>query len=78
MDVVVLNRGEREGLLAGNVMSVHKRGSVIRDRVSKEKVKLPDERAGLLMVFRVFEKVSLAIVLEAEKGIKVNDIVKNP
>lgn len=77
-DVVVINRGEREGMSPGNVLSVYKRGNVIRDRVSGQSVKLPDERAGLLMVFRVFEKVSFGLVLEAGRGIAVNDIVKNP
>ncbi|WP_086934374.1 LysM peptidoglycan-binding domain-containing protein [Agarilytica rhodophyticola] len=78
MDVVVINRGEREGIQAGNVMAVYKRGNRIRDRISQQNVTLPDERAGLVMVFRVFEKLSFALVLEAEKGIKVNDKVKNP
>lgn len=77
-DVVVINRGEREDIKAGNVLAVYKRGSVIRDRVSGTKVKLPDERAGLMMVFRVFEKVSFGILLEAEKGLTVDDIVTNP
>ncbi len=78
MDVVVINRGEREGVMAGNVLAVYKRGSRIRDRVSGSSVNLPDERAGLVMVFRVFEKVSFGLVLEAERGITVNDKLKNP
>ena len=78
MDVVVINRGEREGVVPGNVLAVYKRGSRIRDRVSGSSVTLPDERAGLLMVFRVFEKVSFGLVLEAERGISVNDKLKIP
>lgn len=78
MDVVVINRGAREGMNAGNVLAIYKRGKRIRDRVSGGKVDLPDERAGILMVFRVFDKVSMALVLEADQGIAVNDIVKNP
>lgn len=78
MDVVVINRGEREGIQAGNVMAVYRRGGRIRDRVSHQRVTLPDERAGLVMVFRVFEKLSFALVLEAERGLRVNDKVKNP
>ncbi len=78
MDVVVINRGAREGVTPGNVMAVYKRGSKIRDRVTNESVVLPDERAGLMMVFRVFEKVSFGLVLEADKGLSVNDKVKNP
>lgn len=78
MDVVVINRGEREGVVAGNVMAVYKRGGKVRDRVTGERVQLPDERAGILMVFRVFEKVSLGLVLEAYRGISVEDKVRNP
>jgi len=78
MDVVVINRGEREGVVAGNVMAIYKKGNVIRDRVNGERVQLPDERAGILMVFRTFEKVSLGLVLEAYRGISVADYVRNP
>lgn len=78
LDVVVINRGEREGIVAGNVLSVHKRGAYIRDRVTGDRVQLPDERAGLMMIFRTFEKVSLGLVLEASQGISVNDKVANP
>lgn len=78
MDVVVINKGEREGLVPGNVLAVYKRGTTILDRVSGDRVALPDERAGLLMVFRSFEKVSLGLVLDASQGLKVNDKVRNP
>ncbi len=78
MDVVVLNRGQREQMEVGNVLAVYKRGKVVLDRVSGDRVKLPEERAGLLMVFRVFEKLSLGLVLEADQGIRVDDLVKNP
>src|SRR5690625_7040427 len=73
MDVVMINRGDREGLLVGNVLAVYKVGETVRDRVTNRNVKLPDERAGLVMVFRTFEKMSLAIVLEAERPLGVND-----
>ena len=78
MDVVVINKGQREGIEPGNVMAVFKRGKKVVDRVEGGRVKLPDERAGLIMVFRAFEKISYALVLEADQGIKTNDIVKNP
>lgn len=78
MDVIMINRGDREGLLAGNVLAVYKVGETVRDRVRNRNVKLPDERAGLVMVFRTFEKMSLAIVLEAERPLAVNDRLRNP
>lgn len=78
LDVVMLNKGDREGLLAGNVLAVYKRGEVTRDPVTGERVALPDERAGLVMVFRTFEKMSLAIVLEADRPLAVRDRLRNP
>ena len=78
MDVVVINRGEREGMIPGNVMSVYKRGGKVRDRVTGDTVMLPDERSGLMMVFKVFEKVSFGLVLEARQGLKIGDKVQNP
>lgn len=78
LDVVILNRGEREGLQAGNVLAVYKKGALTRDPVANQVVALPDERAGLLMVFRTFEKLSFGLVLEAELPLAINDLVRNP
>lgn len=78
MDVVVINRGSREGMAAGNVLAVYKRGGRVRDRVEGGSVQLPDQRAGLLMIFRAFDKISFGLVLEADQGLKVNDKVRNP
>jgi nucleoid-associated protein YgaU len=77
-DVVVLNLGERDGSAIGDVLAVHTKGEVVKDRVTEELVKLPDERRGILMVFRTFEKVSYGLILRAEAPLKVGDVVKNP
>lgn len=78
MDVVVLNRGQREGLKPGNVLAVYKKSALTRDPIANEVVALPEERAGLLMVFRSFEKLSFGLVLEAELPLATMDIVRNP
>jgi hypothetical protein len=78
LDVVFLNRGEREGLQIGNVLAIYKTGEVVADRVKGDKVALPDERAGLLMIFRTFEKMSFALVLETDRPLAVGDKVRNP
>lgn len=78
LSVVALNRGEREGVEVGNVMAIYKDGGVIRDRVKGDLVRLPDEKAGLMMVFRTFEKMSFALVLEASRPLAVNDKVQRP
>lgn len=77
-NVVIINRGEREGLQIGNVLAIYKTGEVVRDRVKGGTVALPDERAGLLMIFRTFEKLSFGLVLEADRALAVNDKVRNP
>lgn len=77
-NVVMVNRGEREGLQIGNVLAIYKAGEVVDDRVRGGKVALPDERAGLLMVFRTFEKMSFGLVLETDRALAVNDKLRNP
>lgn len=77
-DVVVINRGVREGMEVGNVLAIYKRGALARDRIAKEMVQLPSERAGLMMLFRVFEKLSYGLVLATERPLAIADEVKNP
>lgn len=79
--VVVLDRGERDGLMPGDVMAIDSLGETISDDVSPErwdKVKLPNEQAGHLMVFRTFPRVSFALVMDATRAIHVLDRVRNP
>ncbi len=77
-DVVALNLGTREMLQAGDILAVSRKGELIRDRLKKDKVFLPSERSGLLMVFKSFEKMSLALILEAKDIVSVGDKVENP
>src|SRR5690606_31916845 len=66
-DVVILNKGARDNLKEGNVLAIYKTGELVRDRIQNERVRLPDERAGLLMVFRVYDRMSYGIVLNAQR-----------
>lgn len=78
MDIVAINRGEREGMEVGHVLAIYKRGEVIRDTVTNELLQLPDVRSGLLMVFRTFDKMSYGLVLSADKPLAVGDKLHNP
>lgn len=78
MDIVVLNRGSRDGLEDGNVLAIDRLGDRVLDQIEREWVQLPDERAGLLMVFRTYEKMSYGLVLRATQPLKVMDRVHNP
>ena len=76
--VVVINQGERDGVVEGNVLAVYKTGSTIIDRVTSAKVRLPSERAGLMMLFRVFDKVSYGLILKALRPLSVGDEIRSP
>ncbi|GGY49741.1 hypothetical protein GCM10011297_23400 [Bacterioplanes sanyensis] len=77
-DVVVLNRGERDGLEAGSVLLVNKAGEVVYDRAEDEYVRLPSERAGIMMVFRTYEKMSYGLIMRATKALRVGDQFVSP
>jgi nucleoid-associated protein YgaU len=77
-DVVVINRGEREGMSVGHVLAIYKKGAMARDRIANETIRLPSERAGLLMIFRTFEKLSYGLVMMTERPLAIHDEVRNP
>jgi hypothetical protein len=80
-NVVVIDKGAVDGLLPGHELDILKRGRVSRDlysAVKNDEVKLPDEIAGSLMVFRPFERVSYALVMKANQAIHVYDKVQTP
>lgn len=79
--IVAINRGTREGVEVGHVFRISKAGEEVLDTVTpnkKDKVTLPDEDAGLLMVFRTFEKVSYGLIMEATRPIHVLDRLSTP
>jgi nucleoid-associated protein YgaU len=77
-NVVVVNRGERDGLIEGNVLAIYKNGGIVRDPFTKEKIELPSERAGIMMIFRVFDKLSYGLILKATRPLAVMDEVRTP
>ncbi len=78
--IVVMNRGASDGLEIGNVLAVQTAGRTITDTSngSREEIKLPDERNGLVFVFRVFDHISYALVLDADIEVERGDVVLNP
>ena len=89
-DVVALSVGARDGIDNGTVFSSWRVGSTEVDRVQAGfdrshdtvsragKVRLPDEFAGHLMVFRTFDKVSYALVMESIRPTRVGYELKHP
>lgn len=79
--VVAIDKGVEDGLEIGHVLDIYQRGDIVRDsysRIKNDSVKLPDERAGTLMVFRAFERISYALVMEASHAIHILDKVQTP
>jgi hypothetical protein len=78
--VVVINLGARDGIENGDVMAILKAGARLIDKTdeTRPELKLPDERNGLLMVFRTFDKLSYGLVLDITDGVKVGDRLVNP
>ena len=76
--VVVLNRGSNNGLSIGDVLTVWQTGEVIDDRIGGGKVRLPEEEAGTVMVFKTFDRISYGLVMEATQAIHIHDTVRNP
>ncbi len=89
-DIVAINRGTRAGVGVGTVLAVDQAGRVVADRgiASYDKwgrndlfaphVRLPDLRAGTLLVFKAYEDMSYALVVSASQQMQVDDIVRNP
>ncbi len=76
--VVVMNRGSGDGLAVGDVLTVFQAGEEVRDRIQGGKVRLPDEEAGTVMVFKTYDRVSYGLVMEATEALHVLDFVRNP
>jgi hypothetical protein len=77
--VITLNKGRRDGLEEGHVLAVYIKGDTADSgSLFKRNIQLPDIRSGLIFVFRVFEKVSYAVVLESNLPIKVLDRASTP
>ena len=78
--VVTLNRGKADGLEPGHVLAADLAGAEVSNRYEGKKTnyQLPDARNGLLFVFRVFDRVSYALVMNATHPVVVGDTVRTP
>lgn len=74
--IVTLNKGESDGLEMGHVLAIYRKSQA--KSLSGDMVQLPDERTGLVFVFRVFNKISYALVVQSTHSIRILDAVKTP
>lgn len=85
--VVTLNRGKADGLEIGHVLALLRKGATVgakprmigaSEPAPPGAIKLPDERYGLVFVFRVFERVSYALVMDVSRPVSPLDGVQTP
>ena len=91
--VIVIDRGAEAGVQPGDLLKISKRGAVVTDRFAPRKegdevkrladlegpaVALPDYPIGTAMVFRVYDRVSYALVAKAVKPVHTGDRVHTP
>lgn len=79
--VIMISRGKRDGLELGHVLSLHRAGVTVSNRFDDDRPQthvLPDERYGRIFVFRVFDRVSYALVIEAAWPVMSGDRVSHP
>jgi hypothetical protein len=78
--IVALNRGARDGIERGHVLALWRDGARVIDRTdaSRPTIKLPDERHGMLFVFRVFDRMSYALILSVKEPVKPGDRFTQP
>jgi hypothetical protein len=82
--IVSMNRGARDGVEHGHVLALYRRGAVVPDpesglsRDNAPKFQLPDERYGLVFVFRIFDNVSYGLVMESSRQLTPGDVVQTP
>jgi hypothetical protein len=85
--VVAVNRGTRHGLETGHVLAIDQKGEVIPDASCKrsslswcigKSIRLPDERAGTLLVFKTYELMSYGLVVNTTVPVRIADRVRTP
>ncbi len=89
--VIAFNRGKHHGLEPGNVLSIWQAGEKVKDRGPggaantnqftepfQPSVRLPSERAGTVMVFKTYDRMSYGLVMSAEDQMHVGDSVRSP
>jgi hypothetical protein len=79
LQIISINRGRADGIEVGHVLALYSLGGTVRDASRRNtRIALPDERAGLSFVFRVFDRVSYALVMHITKPIGPQDVVRTP
>ncbi len=76
--IVTLNKGARDGIERGHVLALYHRSPSAKNKKGETILRIPDERYGLLLVFRTFQKVSYALVMQITRPVHVLDVAQTP
>lgn len=80
-DIIIINRGTRHGLEPGHVLEIWQAGATVRDvtdNAVSRSMETPEERLGLFMVFKTYDRLSYGLALESDREIHVGDMVRTP
>lgn len=79
--IVSINRGTENGLDVGSVLELYRLGKLTTDPTTTgddKTIKLPDEKYGTLLVFRVFKHISYGLIMQVQDSVQVGDIARSP
>lgn len=81
--IITLNRGRADGVEVGHVFALYRPGPLIADASARTSgkpmtFKLPDERYGLAFVFRIYDRVSYALVMRISRPVNPLDVIQTP
>lgn len=75
---VAVSVGDVDSMRPGHVLAIYQPSTDLRDPVTGEKITLAEERIGLVMIYKVFDRMSLGLVTESQREIRINDRVREP
>jgi hypothetical protein len=91
--VIAISTGSKAGVNSGTVLAIHQAAETVKDvygdgrsadpmntstRLFGGKVKLPSERIGTALVFKTYERMSYALIMDADHPVSIGDQVRNP
>lgn len=78
LQVVAVDLGTQDGLQPGHVLRVDQQGELVNDPRTDELIQLPATEAGQVMVFKTYNRVSYALVMQASNVLTVGDVARTP
>jgi hypothetical protein len=81
--VISINRGKADGIEVGHVLALYSLGGTVRDATKPRsapdaRIQLPNERSGLVFVFRVFDRISYGLIMHITRPVSPLDVVQTP